>query len=218
VVLGVLAAAALLLSVDRMVALPARLRKSATAGVVILSLLAGGLGTVAWTLATAAQPHSGAIPTSGPTSSAMGGGMGGAGIGPANDGNPGGAGADTRDAWRRAPGGPGVGTASAELIALLKSSGTKWSAIVSGATSAADLELATDTSVIALGGFSGGDPYPALAQFQQMVDRGEIGYYIAGGMGDIGGGRGGNSEVTAWVAANYPAQTVGNATVYKLGA
>jgi 4-amino-4-deoxy-L-arabinose transferase-like glycosyltransferase len=232
VVLGVLAAAALLLSVDRLAVLPAKLRKAATAGVVILSLLAGGLGTTAWTLATAAQPHSGAIPTSGPTASAMGGGMGQPGMGPGNEGNAGGAAVDTSDTGRRAaggPGGPGLGTTSAELIALLKSSGTKWSAIVSGATSAADLELATGTSVIALGGFSGGDPYPTLAQFQEMVDRGEIGYYIAGGgmggvpggnseyiPGGMGGGPGGNSEVATWVAANYTAETVGNSTVYKL--
>lgn len=214
VILGVLAAAALLLSMDRMAALPAKLRKAATAGVLVTSLLAGGLGTTAWTLATAAQPHSGPVPISGPNTSAMGGGMGGPAMGrPGNDGNAGGAAADTRDARRRAPGGPGVGTASAELIALLKSSGTKWSAIVSGATSAADLELATNTSVIALGGFSGGDPYPTLAQFQQMVDRGEIGYFIAGSMG---GGPGGSSEVATWVAANYAAETVGNSTVYKL--
>ena len=65
VVLGVLAAAALLLRADSIAALPARFRKAATTGVVILSLLAGGLGTTAWTLATAAQPHSGSIPTSG---------------------------------------------------------------------------------------------------------------------------------------------------------
>ena len=45
VVLGVLAAAALLLRADSLAALPARFRKAATAGVVILSLLAGGLGT-----------------------------------------------------------------------------------------------------------------------------------------------------------------------------
>lgn len=208
-VLGVLAAAALLLSVDRMAALPARLGKAATAGVLVTSLLAGGLGITAWTLATAAQPHSGPVPTSGPNASGMGGGMGRAGMGPGDDG----AAADTRDAGRRAAGGPGGGTASAELIELLKSSGTKWSAIVSGATSAADLELATDTSVIALGGFSGGDPYPTLAQFQQMVDRGEIGYFIAGSMG---GAPGGNSEVATWVAANYQAETAGNSTVYKL--
>ncbi len=205
VVLGVLAAAALLLRVDSLVAIPARLRKAATAGVVILALLAGGLGGTAWTLATAAQPHSGSIPTSGPTASAMG-GFGAAGR-TAGDGADGGA----------AGGGPGGETSSTELTALLKSSGTKWSAIVSGATQAASLELATGTSVIALGGWNGGDPYPTLAQFQAMVDRGEIGYFISGGMGGMGGGRGGNSEVATWVAANYEAQTVGNTTVYKLG-
>ena len=204
VVLGVLAAAALLLRADSLAALPARFRKAATAGVVILALLAGGLGSTAWTLATVAQPHSGSIPTSGPTASAMGGGFGAAGR----------AGSDGADGG----GGPGGETSSAELTALLKSSGAKWSAIVSGATQAASLELATGTSVIALGGWNGGDPYPTLAQFQAMVDRGEIGYFISGGMGGMGGGRGGNSEVATWVAANYQAQTVGNTTVYKLGA
>ncbi|MEY9775171.1 glycosyltransferase family 39 protein [Arthrobacter sp. MW3 TE3886] len=206
VVLGVLAAAALLLRADGMAALPARFRKAATAGVVILCLLAGGLGSTAWTLATVAQPHSGSIPTSGPTASAMGGGFGAGRAG--SDG----AGSDGMG------GGPGGETSSAELTALLQSSGAKWSAIVSGATQAASLELATGTSVIALGGWNGGDPYPTLAQFQAMVDRGEIGYFISGGMGGMGGGRGGNSEVATWVAANYQAQTVSNATVYKLGA
>lgn len=209
VVLGVLAAAALLLRVDSLAALPARLRKAAAAGVVVLSLLAGGLGTTAWTLATAAQPHSGSIPTSGPTASAMGGGFGAAG-------RPDGGIAGSSGAAAGGPGGPGTDTASAELTALLKSSGAKWSGIVSGATQAASLELATGTNVIALGGWNGGDPYPTLAQFQAMVDRGEIGYFISGGTGGPGGGRGGNSEVASWVAANYQAQTVGNATVYTL--
>ncbi len=216
VVLGVLAAAALLLPLlagaDSLSGLPARLRKAATAGVVVLSLLAGGLGTTAWTLATAAQPHSGSIPTSGPTASAMGGGFGAAGRALGDGGN-------STTGGMAGGGGPGSETASAELTALLKSSDAKWSAIVSGATQAASLELATGTSVIALGGWNGGDPYPTLAQFQAMVDRGEIGYFISGGgMGGMGGGRGGNSEVATWVAANYQAQTVGNATVYKLGA
>jgi 4-amino-4-deoxy-L-arabinose transferase-like glycosyltransferase len=221
VVLGVLAAAALLLPLligaDSLAGLPARLRKAATAGVVVLSLLAGGLGTTAWTLATVAQPHSGSIPTSGPTASAMGGGFGMAGRAfgdRANAGTNAGTGGATA-----ALGGPGGETTSAELTTLLKSSGAKWSAIVSGATQAASLELATGTSVIALGGWNGGDPYPTLAQFQAMVDRGEIGYFISGGgMGGMGGGRGGNSEVATWVAANFQAQTVGNTTVYKLGA
>ena len=226
VILGVLAAAALMLQLDRLRAIPAALRKAATAGVVILTLLAGGLGTAAWTFATAAQPHSGSIPTAGPTGSAMG-GFGaagrtrGTGTG-STDGTGFPGGQDTAAPNAAGPtaggaGGPGGATASTELAALLKTSTAKWSGIVSGATSAADLELATGTNVIALGGWNGGDPYPTLAQFQAMVDRGEIGYFIAGGgMGGMGGGRGGNSEVAAWVAANYQAQTVGSTTVYKL--
>jgi hypothetical protein len=103
---------------------------------------------------------------------------------------------------------------NSELKALLTSSGTKWSAIVSGATQAANLELATGTSVIALGGWNGGDPYPTLAQFQEMVANGQIGYFIAGG--GMGGGREGSSEVEAWVAANFTPSTIGGTTVYDL--
>jgi hypothetical protein len=45
--------------------------------------------------------------------------------------------------------------ANTELAALLAAGTTKWSAAVNGATSAADLELATGTSVMALGGWNG---------------------------------------------------------------
>jgi hypothetical protein len=210
VVLGVVAAAAILLRLDSLrfagQNTAGRFRNAAAAAVVVVSLLAGGLGTAAWTLATAATAHSGSIPTSGPSGSAMGGfGNRAGGFGAA-----GGAGQ---------AGGPGSeGTSDAGLTALLKSTTTKWSAIVSGATQAASLELATNTNVIALGGWNGGDPYPTLAEFQDMVAKGQIGYYIAGGgMGGGGfGGQGGNSEVASWVQANFQAQTVGNSTVYKL--
>ncbi|HAG60745.1 MAG TPA: glycosyl transferase [Arthrobacter bacterium] len=257
VVLGAIAALALLLRVDSLRVLSGKARKLAAAGVVAVSLLAGGLGTAGWALATAAQPHSGSIPSSGPAGSALGGFGGGPrtaggfngtregafGRGSAPDGGAAaGAGADAFDGGTpgdafngvaaagpggpAGAGGPGGETAtSAELTALLSASGAKWSAIVSGASQAASLELATGTNVIALGGWNGGDPYPTLAEFQGMVDRGEIGYFIAGagfggGTGGFGGGgaggRGGNSEVAAWVAANFQAQTVGTSTVYKL--
>src|SRR6185312_6751185 len=51
------------------------------AGVVLAltALLSGFAGTAAWSLSTANQPHTGSIPTSGPTSSAMGGAFGGGG-------------------------------------------------------------------------------------------------------------------------------------------
>jgi 4-amino-4-deoxy-L-arabinose transferase-like glycosyltransferase len=244
VILGVLAAVALLLRLDSLKAVPARFRKAATVTVVAVSLLAGGLGSTAWTFATASQPHSGSIPTSGPTSSAMGGPGGragfarpgtsgsgladgsgltdGSGLAPngSTDGGtafgggfPGGADGSVQDG---AIGPDGAGTANSEITALLKSSTAKWSGIVSGASQAASLELATGTNVIALGGWNGGDPYPTLAQFQEMVANGEIGYFISGGRMGGGGGRGGNSEVATWVAANFQAQTVGNSTVYKL--
>ncbi|WP_258064598.1 hypothetical protein [Arthrobacter sp. ZGTC131] len=106
----------------------------------------------------------------------------------------------------------GAASADSELTSLLKSSTAKWSGIVSGASQAASLELATNTNAIALGGWNGGDPYPTLAQFQEMVANGEIGYFISGG-GMGGGPRGGNSEVAAWVAANFDAQTLGSSTV-----
>ncbi|MBT2567699.1 glycosyltransferase family 39 protein [Arthrobacter sp. ISL-85] len=233
IILGVLAAAGILVPVDAL-GTAGRFKRAGAAAVVVVSLLAGGLGAGAWTLATAATAHSGSIPASGPAGSSAGGfgnratgfrgdrtdgtdaatgtgrfdpGFGGAAAGP------GGAG-----------GGPGgEGPADAAVTALLSSTTTKWSAIVSGASQAASLELATNTNVIALGGWNGGDPYPTLAEFQDMVSRGEIGYYIqGGGMGGEGrggggmSGRGGNSEVAAWVQANFQAQTVGNSTVYDL--
>ena len=241
VVLGVLAAAAILLRVDTM-GRTGRFRRAGTAAVVVVSLLAGGLGTAAWTLATAATAHSGSIPASGPAGAARGGFGDRAGLG--TDGRPG---RDTgTDAATDGPGalgdeslgdqpdaaggpaggmpggmpgggGPGEGTANAAVTALLSGTTTKWSAIVSGASQAASLELASNTSVIALGGWNGGDPYPTLAQFQDMVSKGEISYFISGGgMGGGFGGRGGNSEVAAWVQANFQAQTVGNSTVYAL--
>lgn len=243
IVLGAVAAAGILFRLDA-VAPKGRFRRAGAAAVVVVSLLAGGLGPAAWTLATAATAHAGSIPTSGPAgSSAAGFGnraaglrgdradgreagtdaiAGAEGFDPAN-GLPGAGGPDAGDSGVGGPGvggagGPGEGAADASVTALLASTTTKWSAIVSGASQAASLELASNTSVIALGGWNGGDPYPTLAEFQDMVSKGEISYFIAGGGmgGGTMGGRGGNSEVAAWVQANFQAQTVGSSTVYQL--
>ena len=66
---------------------------------------------------------------------------------------------------------------------------------------------------MAIGGWSGSDPAPTLAQFKAYVAAGDISYYVAGGGGGPGGG---NSEIANWVAANYTATTVGGSTVYDL--
>ncbi|GAA2202979.1 glycosyltransferase family 39 protein [Sinomonas flava] len=218
VVMGVVAAVGLLVRVDRI--------KVGAIAVAVAALLAGGLGTAAFTVATASVGHSGAIPTSGP-SGGEGFGAARAGFGQARDrigtdgaaadasgqaeagvGNPGGG------------GGPGGTSASSEVVALLQQTTTKWSAATNGSNSAAALELASNTNVIAMGGFTGSDPYPSLDQFKALVADGEVTYYIAGGgTGGGFGGRGGGTDTSAiaqWVEANFQAQTVGSTTVYRL--
>ncbi|WP_238150837.1 ArnT family glycosyltransferase [Kribbella sindirgiensis] len=198
--------------------------------VVLAVVVSLGLGSTAYAAATAAQTHNGSIPTSGPGSSAMGGGGGTRGAG-----GPGGSGAPSGTPPNGAngstssgsngssssdDGGGGMGgdaSASSELTALLSNTTTTWAAATSGSQSAASLELATGKSVIAIGGFSGTDDAPTLAQFKQWVAEGKISYYISGGQG--GGGRGGSSaasEIQSWVESNYTATTVGSTTVYDL--
>jgi 4-amino-4-deoxy-L-arabinose transferase-like glycosyltransferase len=197
---------------------------------VVLALVVSlGLGSTAYAMSTASQAHTGSIPTSGPSTSAMGGGggmRGGGGFGGGQNGGPGGGTPPGRSgttqgstAGEAARGGGGMGgdaSASSELTALLGKTTTTWAAATSGSQSAASLELATGKSVIAIGGFSGSDDAPTLAQFKEWVAEGKIAYYVAGGQGG-GAGRGGaSSEIQTWVAANYTATTVGTSTVYSL--
>lgn len=132
------------------------------------------------------------------------------------------------------------------LTNLLRSSHARWAAATSTTSQASILELASRTSVMGIGGFTGSDPVPTLAQFQKLVAAHEIGYYVvsaqgtgagggagsrhsstAAGDGDLPqgqhgrsgemGGRGGTSSaITAWVKAHYTATTVGSDTVYDL--
>lgn len=113
--------------------------------------------------------------------------------------------------------GGGGQTANSELVALLNATTSRWSAATIGSQSAATYILNTDTAVMAIGGFTGSDPSPTLAQFQQYVADGDIHYFISGGgMGGRGGGSGSGSEISAWVEAHFTAQTVGGTTVYDL--
>lgn len=123
-----------------------------------------------------------------------------------------------------APSGTGGGmggegsTTSSALQKLLEASDAKWAAAVNGSQSAAQIELDTDTAVMAIGGWSS-DPAPTLAEFKAWVAAGDIGYYISSGTG--GGAGGGSSTASAiqeWVAANYDSTTVGGQTVYDLSA
>ena len=155
-----------------------------------LGVLAGGMGSAAYTFATIGQPHDGGGPQVGPAQPARNGASG--------------------------HGGPGQHEDNAQLNDLLEATDTTWSAAVNGSSAAASLELSTNTSVMAIGGFGGSDPVPSLTQFQADVANHEIGYYIAP---DNQGGHGRGNEhadITAWVVANFTAKTVGSDTVYDL--
>ncbi len=110
----------------------------------------------------------------------------------------------------------GSGQSSAEVTALLKGTTTKWAAAQSGAMQSARLALSSGRPVLAIGGFSGGDPAPTLAQFKQYVADGDIAYYVAGGRGGFGGGRGTSGEIESWVQENFTPATVGGTTIYDL--
>ena len=81
-------------------------------------------------------------------------------------------------------------------------------------------QLATDASVMPIGGFNGSDPSPTLAQFRQLVADGRIHYFISGGFGGggPGGGSGTASEISSWVTSSFTSTTVGGVTLYDLTA
>ena len=117
-------------------------------------------------------------------------------------------------------GGAGEGTStSSALVALLNATTSRWSAAVVGDQTAAGYILSTDTAVMSIGGWSGSDDSPTLAQFEAYVAAGDVHYFISGG--GMGGGQGGagtssTSAITAWVTAHCTATTVGGVTVYDL--
>ncbi|HET7397161.1 MAG TPA: glycosyltransferase family 39 protein [Intrasporangium sp.] len=213
-VLGVGLAAALLL-----LALNSLHRKAV--GVVVVAALAAALaGPAAYTLSTAATPHSGSIVTAGPA--------GRAGAGPGGGGRPAGGfgpGAQTGAQPQRAGGVGGLLDASAPNTAVVaalsdNAAAYTWVAAAVGSQSAAGLQLGTQLPVMAIGGFNGSDPSPTLSEFQQLVADGRIHYFAAsgrdGGFGSQLGGSSSSAEITAWVQENYTAVTIGGATFYDL--
>ncbi|WP_433710530.1 ArnT family glycosyltransferase [Nocardia sp. CA-084685] len=217
-----------------------------TAVVAIAGLLFGLAGTTAYAIETAATAHSGSIPTSGPAIAGKGMGMGGGGAAPNGSGESGTgapsfdgavagqagaeqtgaaaragaeqAGADAT-AERDAAGTGGSNSSNTALQELVRKTDTRWAAAAVGSMSASGLELSTGASIMAIGGFTGSDNSPTLAQFQQYIANGDIAYFIAGGGMGAGPGGGSNSsatEITAWVKAHYTAITVGGSTVYDL--
>jgi 4-amino-4-deoxy-L-arabinose transferase-like glycosyltransferase len=215
---------------------------TARRAVLVLALACGlvGLagGSAAYALDTAATAHTGSTPIAGPTATGSGfGGRGGAGGVRGGGGFPARAGAppsgmtgappngatgapQAGGSSQRATGGFGGGSASVSsaLVKLLQASHTTWAAATIGSQSAAPLELASGKAVMAIGGFSGSDAAPTLAQFEKYVAEGKIRYFIAGGGmgGGPGGGNGSGSAITQWAEQHFSSTTDGGTTVYDL--
>jgi 4-amino-4-deoxy-L-arabinose transferase-like glycosyltransferase len=225
------------------------LRRVGVIVVAAVAVAVTGAATAAWAVGTASTPHNGSIPTSGPAGASTTGGFGRGGDrngfprGQAQGGNaqspggnaPGGGltGGSASGGTGNAPGGatgggfPGGGgggfgggqQADAQVVALLKATTGRWAAATNGSMESAPLQLGSGRPVMAIGGFTGSDPSPTLAEFQAYVKAGEVRYYIGGGGGGRGGGfggRGGGSQISEWVTQNFTATTVGNSTVYDL--
>jgi 4-amino-4-deoxy-L-arabinose transferase-like glycosyltransferase len=189
------------------------LTRGAAAAVAALALVVTLTGTGAYTLATAATTHSGAIPSAGP-SSGFGGGRGGFG-GPGGFGGFGGG----------RGGGPGAllstTTPGASLTALLRQDTSKytWTAATVLSNAAAGYQLASGAPVLAVGGFNGTDPFPTLEQFEQYVASGQIHYFLGDGISMQGNsGSDAAQQITEWVASHHESSTVDGVTVYDLTA
>ena len=249
ILVAAVGAAGLILArpVVRPAAARGRVALAAVAG--SLALVAGLAGPLVYSLDTAATAHSGSIPSAGPTvASSSGGSFPGGGRLPSGSklpsggtfpGHTGGSGepgsGEFPGGTDRSPdgragfpsggtaGGPGGATTSAALSKLLETgaSGYKWAAATVSSTSAASLELNSNgVPVMAIGGFTGSDPAPSLAEFKKLVAEYEIHYFIGGGVGG-GGGIGGAgssdaSQITSWVESHFTSKTVGGTTVYNL--
>ncbi len=196
------------------------------AGVAIVMGLAG---PAAYALDTVSTAKTGSIVTAGPSQGGFGpGGMGGRRGGVPGGFGPGGFGGQRQGGLTPGGfggmGGPGGGLLAgsrptAEMITVLETDADSytWVAAAIGSNSASGYQLATQRSVMPIGGFNGSDPSPTLAQFQDYVTHGKIHYFIGGGR--MGGGmnaEGTATQISEWVIAHYRANTVGSVTLYDL--
>lgn len=163
-----------------------------TAVLAFAGLLCGLAAPGAYTVQTVGNSATGPIPTSGPARHDM--------------------------AFPGGGGGPGGFGGSSEAVAnLVSGSESRWAAAAVGSMQSSSVQLETGKPVMAIGGFMGGDPAPTLAQFQQYVADGQVGYFLANDRGP--GGRDGDSEaaqITQWVKDNFTSQTIDGTTVYDL--
>lgn len=183
---GGVGTAVLLLVVGRLPRPPA----AAVAALAVASCLAA---PGVYSLATAATPHSGAIPAVGPSSRGFGG----------------------------PPGLLAAPTPGPALLAGLRedAGAYTWVAAAVGSNNAAGYQLAADAPVMAVGGFNGTDPAPTLEEFRSLVAARRIHYFIGSGSmfgrHAVSGSRE-SADITEYVTTHYSPMTVDGVVVYDL--
>ena len=176
-----------------------RLARPIARVIAVVAVVTCLLSPAAYSIATAATPHSGAIPSVGPSRHGMGGGFAGPG-GLLDSPSP----------------GPG-------LTATLSGDADDytWAAAVVGSNNAAGYQLASGAPVMAIGGFNGTDPSPTLDEFKDFVADRQIHYFIRGKMmighwtGQTSGSRE-SSDIADWVETHYTPLTVDGILIYDL--
>ena len=174
-----------------------RLHRRAAQLVAALAVTSCLAGPAAFSVATAASPHSGSLPS----------------VGPSRHGGP-------------AVEFPGGGLLSSpqprpDLIRLLTTDADQftWTAAVIGSNNAAGYQLASGAPVMAVGGFNGTDPSPTLEQFIAAARAGRIHYFVVGPrlmMGRDGTEATESAAIRDWVQAHYRELTVDDTVVYDL--
>ncbi|MQY19201.1 glycosyltransferase family 39 protein [Nocardia macrotermitis] len=127
---------------------PARSRRFGVV-VAVVAVIAGLAGPAAYAVETVALPHSGGSPYSGPVR------LRGNGSGHS-----------------------ATAKSTARLDAMLSDTDNRWAAAAVGSQQVSTIELRTGASLLAIGGFSGRDDSPTLAQFRQYVEDGDIHYFL----------------------------------------
>jgi 4-amino-4-deoxy-L-arabinose transferase-like glycosyltransferase len=185
-------------------------------GAAAIALVVLLLGPAAYAAETINTAYSGGDPAAGPSSGAGFGGPGGfgGGTGSTPGGLTPGAGFNPANAPQTGGlpglsfGGPGAGAADSSLIDyLLTNRGdATWIVATTSSQGAGSIELASGAPVMAMGGFSGSDPAPSLAQLQSLVASGQLRYVLLDGNG--GPGARSDSDISTWI------RTVGTVVDY----
>ena len=156
---------------------------------IVGSLIACLLGPIVYTITTVNVSHTGSIPTSGPSSTAM-------------------AGSNNENA---------IADSSLVNYLIANQDGAVWIVAVASANESAAIQLTSNQPVMAVGGFNGSDTALTLTQFKNLISQGKIKYYAVSNSGDSKVGSG-NSSISSWVTKYCTKVDYGgsNMTLYKL--